>query len=233
MSEVQELNDAVKQLQSAQTAQDFLSILTVLKQRKHVTEAILRETKVGLAVGKLRMHKAKAVAHLAKEIVSQWKRAVEKAKLKGSNHKVDSDSGLYSADKKASVTPNAPADASVSCRSAKADGVTFLTGDKTRDRCVQLIYDGLVHDSAFPVELVSEKAHEAEKIVYESMGGLTNDYKAKIASLFINVSDKNHPGLGASIVEGIVPPEKFVEMTRVVPSKAMQSLVNNGRRRPR
>ncbi|KIM44172.1 hypothetical protein M413DRAFT_376142 [Hebeloma cylindrosporum] len=180
MSEVQELNDAVKQLQSAETEQDFLSILTVLKQRKHVTEAILRETKVGLAVGKLRMHKAKAVANLAKEIVSQWKRAVEKAKLKGSNHKADSDSGLYSADKKASVTPDAPLGASASCRSAKADGVT-LTGDKTRDRCVQLIYDGLVHDSAF-LELVSEKAHEAEKIVYENMGGLANDYKAKIAS---------------------------------------------------
>jgi len=37
-----------------------------------------------LAVGKLRMHKAKAVADLAKEIVKQWKTAVEKAKLKGS-----------------------------------------------------------------------------------------------------------------------------------------------------
>jgi transcription elongation factor S-II len=30
------------------------------------------------------MHKAKAVADLAKEIVKQWKTAVEKAKLKGS-----------------------------------------------------------------------------------------------------------------------------------------------------
>jgi transcription elongation factor S-II len=41
-----------------------------------------------LAVGKLRMHKAKAVSDLAKEIVKQWKTAVEKAKLKGSSQPV-------------------------------------------------------------------------------------------------------------------------------------------------
>jgi len=34
------------------------------------------------------MHKAKAVADLAKEIVKQWKTAVEKAKLKGSGQPV-------------------------------------------------------------------------------------------------------------------------------------------------
>jgi len=34
------------------------------------------------------MHKAKAVADLAKEIVKQWKTAVEKAKLKGPSQPV-------------------------------------------------------------------------------------------------------------------------------------------------
>ena len=50
-----------------------------------------------MAVGKLRMHKAKAVADLAKEIVKQWKTAVEKAKLKGSSQPVaaKADAGAY------------------------------------------------------------------------------------------------------------------------------------------
>ena len=50
-----------------------------------------------MAVGKLRMHKAKAVADLAKEIVKQWKTAVEKAKLKGSSHTVpaNGDAGAH------------------------------------------------------------------------------------------------------------------------------------------
>jgi len=43
------------------------------------------------------VHKAKAVADLAKEIVKQWKTAVEKAKLKGSSHTVvaNRDSGAH------------------------------------------------------------------------------------------------------------------------------------------
>ncbi|KIM44134.1 hypothetical protein M413DRAFT_443179 [Hebeloma cylindrosporum] len=207
MSEVQELKKTVKQLQSADTEQDILSLLTVLKQHKHVTEAILRESKIGLAVGKLRMHKAKAVADLAKEIVKQWKTAVEKAKLKGSGH------AAADSDKKPPATPVTPSGASSSSRSAKTDGFNGSTGDKTRDRCVQMIYDGLSCDSGAPVELISKKAHEVEKAVYTNMGGLTNDYKAKIRSLFVNLKDNSNPGLRVSIVEGIVSPEKFAKMT--------------------
>jgi hypothetical protein len=40
----------------------------------------IQESKAGLAVGKLRQHKSKAVADAAKEIVKKWKTDVEKAK---------------------------------------------------------------------------------------------------------------------------------------------------------
>lgn len=42
--------------------------------------ALPQESKVGLAVGKLRAHATKSVSDLSKEIVKQWKAAVEKAK---------------------------------------------------------------------------------------------------------------------------------------------------------
>lgn len=40
----------------------------------------MQESKAGLAVGKLRSHKTKGVSEAAKELVKQWKTAVEKDK---------------------------------------------------------------------------------------------------------------------------------------------------------
>jgi len=76
------------------------------------------------------------------------------------------------------------------------------------------------------VELVLQKAHGVEKAVYNNMGGTTNDYKARIRSLFVNLKDNSNPGLRVSIVEGIVSPEKFAKMTSQVSpfSRAMLSL---------
>ena len=66
------------------------------------------------------------------------------------------------------------------------------------------------------VELVLQKAQGVEKAVYNNVGGLTNDYKAKIRSLFVNLKDNSNPGLRVSIVEGIVSPERFAKMTSQV-----------------
>src|SRR6266498_1337934 len=41
---------------------------------------LFQESKIGLAVGKLRTHETKAISDLSKEIVRQWKAAVDKAK---------------------------------------------------------------------------------------------------------------------------------------------------------
>ncbi|KAG8740232.1 RNA polymerase II elongation factor [Ceratobasidium sp. 414] len=57
--------------------------VTILKQLKHhvvATEDLLRETKAGLAIGKLRSHPRKEIADLAKELVKKWKEAVEAGK---------------------------------------------------------------------------------------------------------------------------------------------------------
>lgn len=56
--------------------------------------------------------------------------------------------------KKSATTPITPTEAaaksntsSASTRTAKTDGVKSGTGDATRDRCVELIYDALVGDT--------------------------------------------------------------------------------------
>uniref|UniRef100_A0A8H8CFN0 Transcription elongation factor S-II n=1 Tax=Psilocybe cubensis TaxID=181762 RepID=A0A8H8CFN0_PSICU len=206
-----ELKKAVKQLQTAVNDQEIIAILSTLKQ-KQITEVILRESKIGLAVGKLRQHASKPVADLAKEIVKHWKTAVEKAKTKPAG------SANAAADKKttnSATTPVTPSgnSANAAVRTAKGDGVTGKTGDKTRDKCVEIIYDALAIDATAPIETVSQKAHEIEKCVLNNMKGVTPEYKAKIRSLFVNLKDKSNPSLRASIVEGSLSPEKFSKMT--------------------
>jgi len=195
-----------------------LAILNTLKA-KHVTETILRESKIGLAVGKLGTHASKSVSDLAKEIVKHWKTAVEKAKVKAGGASTTPTTANGTADKKpvaaSASTPITPTGSMVkaAARSSKTDGVKGKTGDTTRDKCVELIYDALACDSSAPIERVSDKAHNVEKCVWVNMGGTTADYKSKIRSLFVNLKDKSNPGLRTSIVEGLLSPEKFSKMT--------------------
>jgi len=213
MSDVVELKKLVKQLQSAVNEQETLSVLALLKEKK-VTEGILRESKAGLAVGKLRTSLSKGVADVAKEIVKQWKTEVDRAK------------GFPV--KKPAPTPITPTGSVVkpntaSNRTAKADGVKGGTGDLTRDKCVELIYDALVSDTTTPTERVLSISHAVEKSVLELMGGTTSEYKSKIRSLFVNLKDKANPALRASIVDGSLAPKIFAKMTsKEMASKARQ-----------
>jgi len=212
MSEAAELKKLVKQLQGASDPADVVALLNKLKNDYEVSEAILRESKVGLAVGKLRQHASKQVSDLAKEVVKKWKTQVEKAK------KVQPNGNAKDVkDRKASVaspaaTPVTPTGSSAT-RTAKTDGAKGNTGDTTRDRCIELLYDGMVTDSGAPVEQILERAQGLEKAVHRNLGGTTTDYRSKIRSLFVNLKDKNNPGLRESIVSGELPVERFSKMT--------------------
>jgi len=205
MSDVIELKKLVKQLQSAVNEQETLSVLALLKEKK-VTEGILRESKAGLAVGKLRTAQSKGVADVAKEIVKQWKTEVDRAK----GFPVKKAAPTPITPTGSAVKPNA---SSATNRSAKADGAKGATGDATRDKCVELVYDALVSDTTSPTERVLSISRAVEKSVLELMGGTTAEYKSKIRSLFVNLKDKANPALRASIVDGSLAPEKFARMT--------------------
>lgn len=197
-------------------------------------------------MGKLRAHDSKDVADLAKEIVKKWKNDVDKAKAKTSvNGKPPGASPLASCPLSdgrlvrkqstpltpvATPTPNGKAEV----RNSKSDGVKItVTGDNTRDRCAELIYDGLACDSGareslFPrrrpsdsgpaSDLITDRAIAVEKAVFAHFGGTTPEYRGKIRSLFVNLKDKANPSLRESIVSGELSPEKFSKMTSEVPS---------------
>ncbi|KAG6331369.1 hypothetical protein ID866_7720, partial [Astraeus odoratus] len=205
--------------------QERVSILQILKKNFQVNEAVLRESKAGLAVGKLRTHDAKEVSDLAKEIVKKWKTEVERAKG-GAGSKTPSN-GKPLATRKPSSVPTpvtgvaAPAaNGKSEVRSAKNDGVKIsVTGDATRDKCIELIYDGLACDSGARLnrlaatDLIVSRAKGVEQAVYVQFGSTSPEYRGKIRSLFVNLKDKGNPSLRESIVSGELSPEKFSKMT--------------------
>ncbi|KAF8492072.1 transcription elongation factor [Russula emetica] len=217
MSDIAELKRLVKSLQQASSQRDIVDILQVLKKEAKITESVLRESKAGLAVGKLRSHAAKDVSELAKEIVRAWKTAVDKEKQAAGTHSKGAAKSSAPAPRKASTAsvPSSTAGASNSgARTAKSDGVsTSITGDKTRDKCIEILYDALALESGFPSDLILQRARVVEETVCKDCRGTTSTYKSKIRMLFVNLKDKNNPGLRRSVTAGDIPAQTFAKMT--------------------
>jgi transcription elongation factor S-II len=55
-----------------------------------------------------------------------------------------------------------------------------------------------------------------EKAVFNEHGSTTAAYKSKIRSFFVNLKDKNNPGLRASVVSGDIAAERFSKMSSQV-----------------
>lgn len=212
-------------------------------------------------MGKLRQHESKEVSELAKEIVKKWKNDVDKAKsgskipAHGRQPGASSPSSPLAShappvrrqSTSATPVPATPtANGKSDARSAKSDGVAIQpTGDKTRDRCAELIYDGLAHDSGareslvshgcalhtiyFPAsDLILDRAIAVEKAVFAQFNDVNQDYKGKLRSLYVNLKDKTNPSLRESIVSGELSPEKFSKMSsevRVTSYLAFRTLI--------
>lgn len=146
--ELQEVNAKSKALQKATAAGEspanILKILNDLKTGVAATEDLLRSTKIGVIVNKSKQHKNPDVARLASEIVSKWRNDVTKKKpatpAKRTNGTASPAPNTALEKPKSTVPPDQ--------RTWRKDGIDITkTGDKTRDNCVGLIYDGLCHMS--------------------------------------------------------------------------------------
>jgi len=90
---------------------------------------------------------------------------------------------------------------------------TSITGDKTRDKCIEMLYDALALESGFPSDLILQRARTVEETVCKDCRGTTAAYKSKIRTLFVNLKDKNNPGLRRSVTAGDIPAQTFARMT--------------------
>ncbi|KAJ2800635.1 transcription elongation factor TFIIS [Coemansia guatemalensis] len=89
-----------------------------------------------------------------------------------------------------------------------------LSGDNTRDKCVEILYNSMASDSNADVELLAKRALDIERIEFNKVKGRTIPaYSARIRSLCLNLRDKKNPDLRANVVDGSISVERFCSMT--------------------
>ncbi|KAL4923511.1 transcription elongation factor DST1 [Aspergillus undulatus] len=206
-------------------AANIVSLLKELQGGVKASEDLLRSTRVGIIVNKFKQHKAPEVARLASEVVSRWRTEVNKQKATGSGGNSQRSSASprppqngTASPARASATPSdkqsklsVPPDK----RTWKADGVDVnQTGNKARDNCIGLMYDGLCLNTTEPPKAVLSKAAAVEAAAYDAFGPETKEpYRTKIRSLFQNLKNKSNPNLRLRVLSNEVAPERFVKMT--------------------
>ncbi|KGQ12028.1 Transcription elongation factor S-II [Beauveria bassiana D1-5] len=228
-----ELESRIKALTKSVAAneapENALRLLDSLKKDAAPTEEMLRSTRAGVFVGKLRSNSNKEIARSAAELVNKWKKLVEQEK----NSKLQR-SKLGSPASGAASSPPAPAAAAVlpttstssssaagkkftgdpETRKYDADGVdTKRTDSAVRNSCIGLIYNGLAYRSTASESDVLAKSVAVEAAAFAHFKGQGADYKKKIRSLFTNLKNKSNRALGQSVMASEIPPERFVAMT--------------------
>ncbi|PLN82493.1 transcription factor S-II, central domain-domain-containing protein [Aspergillus taichungensis] len=200
----------------------LLQILKELQQGVKATEDLLRSTRVGIIVNKLKQNKSPEVARLASEIVSRWRNEVNKQKASGSPGASRRSSGSPRPPQNGTASPaSTPTDKMSKLsvppekRTWKADGVDInQTSNKSRDNCIGLIYDGLCLNSTEPPRHVLSKASAVEAAAYSAFGPETKEgYRTKIRSLFQNLKNKSNPKLRVRVLSSEFTPEDFVKMS--------------------
>ncbi|KAH6900245.1 transcription factor S-II, central domain-containing protein [Thelonectria olida] len=199
-------------------AENAIKMLDTLKKEAKPTEEMLRATRAGVFVGKLRSNSNKDIARAATELVISWKKLVEKEKK----------SKLAMA-KKGSPAPaqtSSPAPPSSSGGTKRAfkgdpekrkfssDGVDInRTDSNVRNQCIGLVYNGLAYRSTISESDVIAKAVTVEHAAFSHYNGEGTEYKKKIRSLFANLKNKSNRELGRRVLSGEVSPDKFVTMS--------------------
>ena len=207
-------------------------ILNDLKTGVAATEEVLRSTRIGVTVNKLKSYKNRDVASLAGEIVRKWRDEVEAkrgdqngAKKSQTQRSAASPSGASSpaarqgtpnrSQQKTQPSPPPTPKVPLDKRNQKTDGIDVKpTGNAVRDRCAGLLYDGLVFMQGDAPKTVLSAAAAIEGTIHAKLGPEDKEaYKTKVRSLYQNLKNKANGGLRSDLISGAVSPDKLVEMT--------------------
>ncbi|KAI9595537.1 transcription elongation factor S-II [Syncephalis fuscata] len=195
---------------------DETSILNILDSfgRVRVNEDILRSTKVGVFVGKLRKHENTRIADRAKDVVAKWRRmvkrdeAVEKVTVNTNRAEVP----MHRSTSNGSEPPS-PGSA-LKERTVTTDEVVYAkTSSAVRNRMIEMFYTALAKNNTADADRVILKAIEVENALYESFGSPNDRYKARARELYLNLKGNDNPGLREAIVDGSLSATRFCSMS--------------------
>lgn len=137
-----------KAIAEKEPGSSLIKLLTDLNTGLKPTEDLLRQTRIGVTINKLRTHSDPSVAGLANQMVSKWREEVSKQKKGGPRPKAPAANGSASPAPPSGTASPAPSKKKHTVdpakRTHKTDNVKYqVTGDDARDNCVRLMYDGL------------------------------------------------------------------------------------------
>ncbi|KAE8223238.1 hypothetical protein CF319_g3707 [Tilletia indica] len=206
-AEISALQKELTKANSESRTEDMDIILKKLKAGVRPTEEIIRSTRIGQAVGKLRQHNDKAIADLAKELVKSWKAAVDSAR----KEKKDAPTPTAATPTSATGTSTPPVAAKPKIADVKVD--FDILGDKTRNACLKLMHNTLSHDStqSAPVIFSAAKAIEAAAFMKIGNGAVNGDYRNKMRSLSLNL--KANAQLRKDLIDTVISGERVVRMS--------------------
>ncbi|KAH7027830.1 transcription factor S-II, central domain-containing protein [Microdochium trichocladiopsis] len=232
MLDQRELASRIQSIRKAKDSNEPASVviaaLEALRKEGNPTEEMIRNTKAGMFIGKLRTDSNKDIARAAAEVVQAWKKAVEaEKKAKGGSQMAKLQGSASPASIKSGSPAPKPTTASknsytgdIEKRHYKTDKIDInRTGSTTRDNIVGLLYNGLAYRSREAEDNVLQRAIEVENAAYKHFKGETKDYKEKMRSLFQNLKVKANEKLRLNVMTGTISAERFVTMS----SKELQS----------
>lgn len=227
-----------KASQANEPASNIISILKELQRGVRPTEDLLRSTRIGIVVNKMKASKQREVGILANEIVTRWRSEVNKQKEKAGSGvstpagpKTNGVTNGASSSPAPVPAPPAPEPKKSSVppdkRTWKMDKVDIeLYDDKVRNSCLGLMYDGLCLNSTEAPGSVLAKARDVERAALDAFGPSKEPaYKEKIRALFSNLKNKSNPQLRVRVLSGEIASERFVKMTHEELKSAEQKLV--------
>ncbi|RKF62886.1 Transcription elongation factor S-II [Golovinomyces cichoracearum] len=189
---IRALQKAVIEKEPASVA---INILEILKRDVFPTEELLRTTKAGIIISKLKANPNKDVARIAAEIVSKWKRTIQSRPKAATAAKVMSPAP--------SNEPKTFKGDSSKRRWENEKVDVKRTGEQTRDACIGLLYNGLCFMSEESSSNIITKALEIEKAAFEHFRGDNAEYRAKLRSLFQNLKAVSNRELGRKVMSVI------------------------------
>lgn len=239
--DVKALVEASKNILKAHESGDPVStVLDLLKPLEgfRATEELLRQSRIGVTVAKLRQSNDAKLRSEATRLVTRWKQEVNAQSKKkratdgspapgtmggnkavngtaagqGANSGTSSPAPQTKSELKAAQRPNK---VDPEKRNTTTDGVDFkITGDASRDGCLKLMYDGIVYLSEESADAVFDVARRIEVAAFEHFKHETSAaYKQKMRSLFQNLKMKDNKHLRRDVLTMKIPPKQFVAMT--------------------
>lgn len=227
--DAREIRTAVSGLDKARTENDTNTLQEILKQLDtgvNATEHLLRETKVGVHVNKLRSYDNAEVVGLVKKIIKKWKDHVSAEKKKKKAVPADAAGArgeLEMAEKAERAMDAGTAAAAAAAAAAKPKGPRTPAGDglkvetypdSTRNRSIAALYTAVALDTALEADAILQTCTAIELAIFRQNKEAVNDaYRNKLRSLILNMKNKNNPQLRSKILDGTILPEKLISMT--------------------